>query len=86
MPDFGSTNSTPCASYEVYDQAANACFRYVFMTPTILSGVVIGLFLLFVTWIGLSCLMAVETPPYLDQQVDEKVAKERARLLRGREF
>ena len=81
-----TTGTWACPYWETYDPNYRACFRYIYITPSVLAGVAVGVLLLFVTGVALNCLADVRTPPYLDMQVDEKVAKERARLIRGREF
>ena len=87
MPATGDSNDGwACPYWEVYDPDFKACFRYIYITPNVLAAAAVVLFLLFVTGIALNCLAEVRTPPYLDMQVDEKTAKERARLIRGREF
>lgn len=82
----GGGGAWSCPLGENYDTVSGACFRYISITPNVLFGIAVTIFLIAVTWIGLGCLVQVRTPGYLDQQVDEKVAKERARLLRGKEF
>jgi len=69
-----------CANdYEHFDEESNTCFMYVYMTPAIMWGILVGVFFFFLLWIALSCLGDVQTPDVWMSKDDPGPAK-------GKEF
>ena len=48
--------------WQWYDAEQQRCFRYVYMTPNILWGIIVGLITLIIGSIGLCCINDVQTP------------------------
>jgi hypothetical protein len=65
--------------FEWYDRLEQRCYRYVWITPNILSGLVIGLVMLISLGIGLCCINDVQTPTVF-------MSKDDPGPMKGKEF
>jgi hypothetical protein len=65
--------------WQWYDELEQVCFRYVWITPNILAGLVIGLIMCITLSIGICCINDVQTPTVFLNKDDPGPAK-------GKEF